>query len=849
MREHIYLLADYSIMIIMKIFRLSAILCILLLVFSSVAFAKFGTQDPQDPGPDLTPPEQLQSQEDIQPKTEDSGPETPDTGPETQDTSAGGSRALISGVPGYYQLDMTIPGACEGDAFPTGCGPVAGASILGWWERRGVSGLMSMPADSNGLPQDLIIELGRGKYMDRITGCGQTAVLPDRFKSGLNAYLNDYSPIDFTITKYKITENTGITYLWSIVKSEIDAGRPMIYLYRSDGDKDNNGYSYASHYAVVVGYDENKGRKALILQTNWGSGDSSGSYMNTYKSDDSYQDNRFIELGHFARPKAAINFNLYTIKPETTPDYSGECSGWLLNGQEFHDYDPLDGVQSDFFKPEDRNLRENETWSQTSSITKQDDICFVAHWYDSDGDGIYDGFDNCVDVKNFDQEDSDSDGVGDVCDYPDLVLNMEYGDPVYSWQNISGRIKLTFDLFSNLTNEGTEPIEAGSKITVHWSQETLEMGGDSVPSSQSSVPSNSTAGILKVSSIVSKNGTIKLNYNILSKDNASKITAIPMNEFYNPLAEESQSITLSTDFEPGDIFQLNDQRYNVYLDSFDDCVLVTHSANAQDDIAKELDEDNTITLVGYDSLMKCYGVMEVDIESMLEDKVGKQIGVKDFREWEKDVTEAGMDQVINIIKEIGPDGGRLVAGPVILDFPQDAFANKANVEVKEIVKTLSIMRTVGSVYEIKAGGMMSKPATITMSYNENELGGISEQNLAIFTSNGARWQMLPSTVDAAANTVTANVKRFSLFTIGQRNKSAAGQKTFDPKPFLKKGERLKGWKNTTWNGKPAFAIQKIKKRKLLGLFEVEMEYTETINPRTLDTEQRELPWWNALTTD
>ena len=35
---------------------------------------------------------------------------------------------------------------------------------------------------------------------------------------------------------------------------------------------------------------------------------------------------------------------------------------------------------------------------------------------DSDGDGILDGFDNCPDDVNPDQEDADFDQIGDVCD-------------------------------------------------------------------------------------------------------------------------------------------------------------------------------------------------------------------------------------------------------------------------------------------------------------------------------------------------------------------------------------------------------------------------------------------------
>jgi hypothetical protein len=41
---------------------------------------------------------------------------------------------------------------------------------------------------------------------------------------------------------------------------------------------------------------------------------------------------------------------------------------------------------------------------------------------DTDGDGIIDDIDNCVEVANADQADSNMNGIGDACDAPDGVI-------------------------------------------------------------------------------------------------------------------------------------------------------------------------------------------------------------------------------------------------------------------------------------------------------------------------------------------------------------------------------------------------------------------------------------------
>ncbi len=343
--------------------------------------------------------------------------------------------ALISGVPRYYQKDTScedygVACVCLDQKFLTGCGPVAGATVLAWWDRRGYENLVDdNDVDSDGMPQNLIIELGKSKYMDRITGCGATAVLPGKLKKGLEKYIEEKG-YQVEIHRYRIKEEgkyeevggdekTGtIAELFEIVKNEILHGRPLIYGLRSDGEKKNNGtFKQIDHYVTVVGYDNTEGDYNLIIQPNWEDGGYLNGYYNMYDKTHTricltdYTSNDFLR------------YNLFTIKitSDSPVSYRGHCKGLTLEsfaGSNY--YDPstpnfdkcglLDGYHNRVFYP-DMSSESTHTDFElypTDQLKAVDGECFVAGWYDK----YY-----MADQSSWD---SDLDNYSDACDYPEL---------------------------------------------------------------------------------------------------------------------------------------------------------------------------------------------------------------------------------------------------------------------------------------------------------------------------------------------------------------------------------------------------------------------------------------------
>lgn len=364
------------------------------------------------------------------------------------------TKALVSGVPRYYQADMRIGGSCW---FPSGCGPVAGAAVCAWWDKRGFPNLIGdSEREADGLPQQAIVDLGAAHYMNRDTNCAQSWVMAGNFASGLEEYMNDHlgpraSVARFEVTRYRITdsgyevpetgESGSYEALFSIVRQEIWSGRPMVYLFRWQGEQNNDDtFKVADHYATVVGYDGTDGSRRLIIQGNQSTqpNDAVTGYQNVYIGS-----SRYLRLGDHTKGSAAVKYHLFAIRPVPAGSVNiglGVDPLLLDDGAvrnvEYH-LNGNDGVVSSWFEPKleqidvfvDDLWHDGDGWGRTSELILQDGICFVAGWRaatttspgaDNDGDGVVNAADNCLDVVNPAQHDSDSDGYGDACDVPDF---------------------------------------------------------------------------------------------------------------------------------------------------------------------------------------------------------------------------------------------------------------------------------------------------------------------------------------------------------------------------------------------------------------------------------------------
>lgn len=158
-------------------------------------------------------------------------------------------------VPEYYQGGI-------------GCGPLAAASLMGYWDQMGYEGLLGVSGwDQVKLTSNVSAELDILADYLKTNSSGWTQ--SNNVPPGLEAYALNEGGYEFESANHYFS-SLHPNELPSLVMSEIDAGRPLMFLV----DTDQNGSS--DHFVPVFGYEESDGGDLLAygFYKNWSEGES-----------------------------------------------------------------------------------------------------------------------------------------------------------------------------------------------------------------------------------------------------------------------------------------------------------------------------------------------------------------------------------------------------------------------------------------------------------------------------------------------------------------------------------------------------------------------------------------------
>ena len=493
---------------------------------------------------------------------------------------------------------------------------MAGASICAWWDKRGFPNLIDdTERESDGLPQQAIVDLGAAHYMNRDTSCAKSWVLPGSFQDGLEAYMNDHlgtraDVVRFEVFRYRITDSgyempdTGQTgsyeELFEIVREEIWNGRPMVYLFRWDGDENNDDtFKVADHYGVVVGYDQTDGSRRLVIQGNQSTETNSAvtGYQNVYIGS-----NRYLRLGDHTKGSAAVKYHLYAIRP--IPNSAAEVGlgtdpllldDAQVDNTEYH-INGNDGVSTSWFEPKldqtdvflESLWHDHDDWGKTDERYLQDGICFVAGWRTEE----------TAETSN----DADGDGIADDQDKPDF-------EPVYvrtHVDTVSGTQK-KITLYVELRNLGQAREPFYGTVDVHWER------------------------------VQDTSGPIAA----LRPGLAASGTQVAVNPLYPDSSTEAVSVSGQSTVYLEHSWMVDAGEWEA-SDPFSDPLTFTVEVDPDDDV-DELNESNNaceIALGLWSEAVGLFGIHALDVEIQLSPRVVDRIGTLRLRGWQTHPVDA-----------------------------------------------------------------------------------------------------------------------------------------------------------------------------------------------------------------
>ena len=182
-----------------------------------------------------------------------------------------------------------------------------------------------------------------------------------------------------------------------------------------------------------------------------------------------------------ASPSSSINLNtglgLYTIP--STASMVADVQGWVDDSNSNHGWllklDPANEVVSQSA----RAIESRTVGVGTPPMLK---VTYTPPVLDSDGDGVNDNVDNCVNVFNTNQYDIDNDNIGDVCDVStDVSVSVQIND----CHEFGGDVSITGGVLMTFTSTGKAILPMGSSFSVSSTSGALLMVGSSLHISDS----------------------------------------------------------------------------------------------------------------------------------------------------------------------------------------------------------------------------------------------------------------------------------------------------------------------------------------------------------------------------
>ncbi|MBN1944704.1 MAG: hypothetical protein JW797_03465 [Bradymonadales bacterium] len=180
---------------------------------------------------------------------------------------------FIRGVPKLHQYDYDDP-ECPDAPVAVGCGPVAAAELLAWWDQLGWNLIGdSYRGGAGALRWHVLVEQLRNDYLDSWCDAddGQTGTWASAITSGIPVFMEDrgydIDAIGLTVEQQK-ADASNEEELFEDIRSAINHSRPVLLGYCCDCG-DLAGLGNANHAGIIVGYYTQDWVPYVYINTGW----------------------------------------------------------------------------------------------------------------------------------------------------------------------------------------------------------------------------------------------------------------------------------------------------------------------------------------------------------------------------------------------------------------------------------------------------------------------------------------------------------------------------------------------------------------------------------------------------